>query len=67
MSIFARSVRAPSGNSPARMRRKRSRFSSTDRLRQGLSRPGGVTVTGPLSTTSVPRYSRILSSERSQT
>jgi hypothetical protein len=31
MSIFARSTWAPSGNSPARMRRKRSRFSSTDR------------------------------------
>ena len=30
MSIFARSTREPSGNSPARIRRKRSRFSSTD-------------------------------------
>ena len=30
MSIFARRVRAPSGNSPAFMRRNRSRFSSTD-------------------------------------
>ena len=29
MSILARSTRAPLGNSPARMRRKRSRFSST--------------------------------------
>ena len=29
MSIFARSTCAPSGNSPARMRRSRSRFSST--------------------------------------
>jgi hypothetical protein len=33
MSIFARSTCAPSGNSPARMRRKRSRFSATLRLR----------------------------------
>ena len=31
MSIFARSTRAPLGNSPARMRRNRSRFSSTGR------------------------------------
>ena len=29
MSILARRVRAPSGNSPARMRRNRSRFSAT--------------------------------------
>ena len=36
MSIFARSVRAPSGNSPAFMRANRSRFSSTVRLRNGL-------------------------------
>ena len=32
-SILARSTRLPSGNSPAFMRRKRSRFSSTLRLR----------------------------------
>ena len=50
MSIFARSVREPSGNSPAFMRSNRSRFSSTERLRYGLSLPGSV---------SVPRYSRI--------
>ncbi len=33
MSILARKVREPSGNSPAFMRRKRSWFSSTERLR----------------------------------
>ena len=33
MSILARSMREPSANSPARMRSKRSRFSSTDRVR----------------------------------
>src|SRR6267378_1414690 len=44
MSIFARSVLLPSGNSPARIRRKRSRFSSTERLRYGDSRPGSVEV-----------------------
>ena len=33
MSIFARSTCAPSANSPARMRAKRSRFSSTGRSR----------------------------------
>ena len=33
MSILARSVREPSGNSPARMRWNRSRFSATVRLR----------------------------------
>ena len=49
MSIFARSVREPSGNSPARMRSSRSRFSSTERLRYGLSVPGSVRV---------PRYWR---------
>ena len=38
MSIFARSTCAPSGNSPARMRRNRSRFSSTARSRYGESR-----------------------------
>ena len=42
MSILARSVRAPSGNSPAFMRANRSRFSSTERLRYGLSLPGSV-------------------------
>ena len=50
MSILARSVREPSGNSPAFMRANRSRFSSTERLRYGLSLPGSV---------SVPRYCRI--------
>ena len=34
-SIFARSTCAPSGNSPAFMRRSRSRFSSTERSRYG--------------------------------
>ena len=58
MSIFARSVRAPSGNSPARIRRNRSRFSSTGRLRYGLSLPGSVRV---------PRCSRTSSAVRSQT
>ena len=58
MSILARNVREPSGNSPARMRSKRSRFSVTLRFRNGLSRPGSV---------SVPRYSRISSAVRSQT
>ena len=33
MSIFARKTREPSGNSPFFMRRKRSRFSSTERSR----------------------------------
>ena len=47
MSIFARSTCAPSGNSPARIRANRSRFSSTVRERYGLSLPGSV---------SVPRY-----------
>ena len=55
MSIFARSTRAPSANSPARMRAKRSRFSSTERSRYGLSRPGSV---------SVPRCSRISSARQ---
>src|SRR5258708_3898215 len=36
MSILARSTRAPFGNSPAFMRRNRSRFSSTARSRNGL-------------------------------
>ena len=38
MSIFARSTWAPSGNSPARIRRNRSRFSST--LRVAVRRVG---------------------------
>ena len=42
MSIFARSTCAPSGNSPARIRRNRSRLSSTGRSRCGLFRPGDV-------------------------
>jgi hypothetical protein len=58
MSILALRVLEPSGNSPARIRRKRSRFSSTVRLRYGLSLPGSV---------SVPRYCLISSKERSQT
>ena len=40
MSILARSTRAPFGYSPARMRRNRSRFSSTERSRYGLLLPG---------------------------
>src|SRR4029453_6849310 len=40
MSILARRTRAPSGNSPARIPRNRSRFSSTGRSRDGLLRPG---------------------------
>ena len=44
MSILARSTRAPSGNSPLRMRSNRSRFSSTVRLRYGLFLPGSVSV-----------------------
>ena len=58
MSILARSTREPSGNSPAFMRSNRSRFSSTERLRYGLSLPGSV---------SVPRYLRISSAVRSST
>jgi hypothetical protein len=50
MSILARSTRAPFGNSPARMRRNRPRFSSTLRSRNGLFLPGSV---------SVPRLTRI--------
>ena len=49
MSIRARSMRAPSRNSPARIRRNRSRLSAAERLRCGLLRPGSV---------SVPRNSR---------
>ncbi len=44
MSILARSTRAPFGNSPAFMRRNRSRFSSTERSRNGLFLPGSVSV-----------------------
>ena len=40
MSIFARSTRAPSGNSPARMRRNRSRFSSTGAVAVRAVLPG---------------------------
>ncbi len=40
MSILARSTRDPSGNSPARIRAKRSRFSAIDRSRYGLTSPG---------------------------
>ena len=58
MSIFARSTREPSSNSPAFMRSNRSRFSSTERSRYGLSTPGSV---------SVPRCSRICSALRSST
>ena len=58
MSILARRVREPSGNSPARIRRNRSRFSSTERPRVGLFFPGSV---------SVPRYLLISSAFRSQT
>ena len=57
MSILARKVRAPSGNSPAFMRRNRSRFSSTERLRYGLSVP-------PLMP---PRVLATSSADRSQT
>ncbi len=58
MSIFARSTSAPSGNSPARMRANRSRFSSTGRSRYGLAVPGSV---------SVPRCARISSAVRLST
>ena len=40
MSILSRSTCAPSGNSPAFIRRNRSRFSATLRLRYGLGLPG---------------------------
>ena len=58
MSILARSTLAPSGNSPARMRANRSRFSATLRLRKGLSWPGEVRV---------PRFLRISSALWSST
>ena len=44
MSIFSRSTCAPSGNSPAFIRRNRSRFSATLRSRHGLAAPGCVSV-----------------------
>ncbi len=44
MSIFARSVLLPLGNSPPRIRRNSSRFSSTPRLRNGDSWPAAVGV-----------------------
>src|ERR687887_25144 len=40
MSILARSTAAPSGSSPARMRRSRSRLSAPGRSRNGLFCPG---------------------------
>ena len=58
MSIFARSVLEPSGDSPACIFSKRSRFSSMERFRCGLSFPGLVRV---------PRYSLVCSGARSQT
>ncbi|MNE80032.1 hypothetical protein D3C80_1765680 [compost metagenome] len=58
MSILARSTRSPSLNSPAFMRANRSRFSSTERSRNGLFLPGSVRL---------PRYSRACSGVRSQT
>ena len=58
MSMFARSTWAPSGKSPARMRRNSSRFSSALRVRYGESLPGSV---------SVPRCSRISSAESEST
>ena len=58
MSILARSVLLPSGNSPFFMRWNRSRFSSTLLSRQGEFLPGSVRV---------PRYSLISSFERSHT
>ena len=53
MSTFARNTCVPSANSPARMRRSRSRFSATVRSRYGLLVPAAITV---------PRPSRICSS-----
>ena len=57
VDLRAQHVRAV-GKLAARMRRNRSRFSSTDRSRYGLLRPGSV---------SVPRYSRISSAVRLST
>ena len=42
MSIRARSTLVPSANSPARIRRSRSRLSAGGRSRHGLSAPGSV-------------------------
>ena len=58
MSMRDRRVRVPSGNSPFRMRSNKSRFSSTERSRQGLGLPGR---------SGTPRYSDICSGFRSQT
>ncbi len=58
MSIFARSTRAPLGNSPDRILRNRSKFCSTERLRYPLSCPGSVRV---------PRIARISSGVESST
>src|SRR5206468_6884337 len=57
MSILARSVHAPSGNSPFFIRVKRSRFSPMERLRNGLSLPGR---------SGTPRYLSMSSDERSR-
>ena len=58
-SIFDRKVRLPLGNSPFFMRVNKSRLSSTERFRNGLSVPG---LSG------APRYRDPVSSgERSQT
>ena len=54
MSIFARSTQSPSLNSPAFMRAKRSRFSSTPRERPGEGVPGVVRL---------PRMARISSAD----
>ena len=59
MSIFARSTRAPFGNSPARMRANRS---------QVLRRPAGrATASCGPAAVSVPRVSRISSADWSST
>ena len=55
MSIRARRTCAPSGKSPFRMRRNRSRLSSAGRSRYGLLRPASV---------SVPRCSLVSSAVR---
>ena len=58
MSIFARRVFAPSGNSPFLILSKSDRFSSMLLFLYGLPVPGSV---------SVPRVSRIWSAFRSHT
>ena len=58
MSIFARSTFAPFGNSPAFIRLKRSRFSSTLRSRHGELTPAWK---------GVPRVARISSADWSST